>query len=198
MLSKSPSWVVAVIGAFIVITATAMSSTLLYQTRESIRRARLEIADARGRRDRLWSSHRQGDRRSTAADIFLAEAFGEGSNTSFLLSQTGHQLRGAILAMWAASGETVPDEFPEELKALEAKLLKGDLSGYKNLKARINGLRLLSQEYVNRLSTRIDSEELRAEFLESRESSIYLAYVFFNLMGLIVTTCKDLPVWKDE
>ena len=40
--------------------------------------------------------------------------------------------------------------------------------------------------------------ESRIKSLRSRESWIYLAYVFFNLLGLMVAMCKDLPVWRSE
>ncbi len=37
--------------------------------------------------------------------------------------------------------------------------------------------------------------ESRVESLQTRESWVCPAYVFFNLLGLMVTMCKDLPVW---
>ena len=58
MLSKIPSWSVGVAGAAIAIVATVANSTLLYQTRTDIADVRSELADTRGRVERLWSSHR--------------------------------------------------------------------------------------------------------------------------------------------
>ena len=197
MISSVPSWAVTIAGASIVVIATFTSSTVLYQIRENVTKARSEIADDRHRIDRLWSSHRQADQRATAADIFLAEALGESSSTPFLLEQAAYQLRGALLSMWAASGQDIPDDPPKNIEILEGKLRQGDLSAYEGLKSEINRLRLLSQSYINQISSDIRSVESGLEALEARQSAIYLAYVFFNLFGLIVTMCKDLPVWRD-
>ena len=110
MLSRIPSWAVAVAGAAIAIAATATSTMLLHQTRADITAVKSEIADTRRAVDRLWSSHLQADQRSTAADVFFAQALGSDTSRSFLLEQAAYQLRGAVLSMWAASGEPVPDK----------------------------------------------------------------------------------------
>ena len=197
MISRIPSWAVAVTGALIVIMATAISAIMLHGVRQNVEKARSEITDERRKIDRLWSNHRQADQRATTADIFFAEALGEKSNTRFLLDQAAAQLRGAVLSMWAASGQEVPDDTPKNIETLEGKLRQGDLSAYSGLQSEINRLRLLSASYINQVSSSIHSGESRIETLEARQSAIYLAYVFFNLFGLIVTTCKDLPVWSD-
>ena len=198
MLSNIPSWVVAVIGAFIVIVATATSVTLIHQTGEEIAKAKAEIMTLQDQRDLLWSSHFLADQRSTAADFFLAEALGESPNTSFLLDRTAYQLQGAVLAMLVSSGEEVPGQTPEKIQKFIAALRKGDKSAYTGLQSEIDRLRLLSQSYINQLSADIRSIESRIESLDARESSLYLVYVFFNVLGLIVTMCKDLPVWKGQ
>lgn len=198
MLSRIPSWAVAVVGASIVIVATATSSTLLHQTRTSISSAQSEIAEMRREVDRQWSSHLQADQRSTAADSFFAQALGSSSSQSFLLQQAAYQLRGAVLSMWAASGEPVPDKPPEEITTFEEQLRKGNPDGYASLKAEIDRLRLLSQTRLNALSSETRAAESRISSLQTRESWIYLAYVSFNLLGLMVTMCKDLPVWRDQ
>ena len=100
--------------------------------------------------------------------------------------------------MWVASGKPVPEQTPAEIAALEDRLGKGDIGGYAPLKAKIDELRLLSQSHLNGISAGIRAAEARIERLQGRESWIYLAYVFFNLLGLMVTMCKDLPVWRQE
>lgn len=100
--------------------------------------------------------------------------------------------------MWAASGEPVPDEPPEEIATFEEQLRKGNADGYASLKAEIDRLRLLSQTRLNALSSETRAAESRIASLQTRESWVYLAYVFFNLLGLMVTMCKDLPVWRDQ
>ena len=73
MLSRIPSWAVAVSGASLVVVAMVLSSMFLYQIRESIAEERSEIATTRGQINLLWDSHRLADNRSTSADIFVAE-----------------------------------------------------------------------------------------------------------------------------
>ena len=136
------------------------------------------------------------DQRSTAADVFVAMALAERADTEtlpVLLEQTAGQLQGALLAMWAASGEAVPDEPPEEIQSLYATLRGGDLRGYASLKSEINRLRLLSQTNIDQLGTDIGAIELRIESLRARESSLYLAYVFLNLLGLIAWSQGGCP-----
>ena len=198
MFSKVPSWAVAVGGAAIAIIATATSTTLLHQTRANIAEASSEIAESRLAMDRLWSSHVQADQRSASADVFFAQALAPNPNRVFLLEQSAYQLRGAVLSMRAASGEPVPDATPEEIAAFERQLSDGDARGYVSLKTEIDRLRLLSQSRLNTLSDEVRTAESRIESWRTKESWVYLAYVFFNLLGLMVTMCKDLPVWRTE
>ena len=99
MLSRFPSWAVAVLGAAIVIVATGTSSTLLHRTRADIGIAQTKIAEMRRKVDRLWGCHLQADQRSAAADVFFAQALVPSANRSFLLQQAAFQLRGAALSM---------------------------------------------------------------------------------------------------
>lgn len=134
MLSRIPSWAVAVAGAAIVVIATATSSVLLHGTRADIGAAQAEVAEVRREVDRLWSSHLQADQRSAAADVFFAQALAPSGSQSFLLEQAAYQLRGAVLSMWAASGLEVPDDPPPEIVAFVNQLRGGDARGYMSLK----------------------------------------------------------------
>ena len=198
MASKVPSWVVGVAGAVIAIVATITSSTLLYQTRGDIAGVRSVNADKRGTVERLWSSHRQADQRATAADMFLAQALAPGAGRTFLLEQVAYQMRGAVLSMWVASGEDVPDKTPETIAKAEDLLGKGDVGGYATLRAEVDRLRLLSRSHLNGVANEIRAGESRIDVLQAWESWLYLAYVFFNLLALMVTMCKDLPVWRAQ
>ena len=189
---------VAVLGAAIVIVATGTSSTLLHRTRADIGVAQSEIAEMRRKVDRLWGNHLQADQRSAAAAVFFAQALVPSANRSFLLQQAAFQLRGAVLSMWAASGEAVPDEILAEIAASEKQLGDGDARGYASMKKEVDRLRLGSQTHLNGLADQIRAVESRIESGQVRESWIYLAYVFFNLLGLMVTMCKDLSVWKAD
>ncbi len=66
------------------------------------------------------------------------------------------------------------------------------------VKSEIDRLRLLSQTHIGGRADDSRAAESRGESLQARESWVYLAYVFFNLLGLMVTMGKDLPVWKAE
>ena len=198
MLSRIPSWAVAVTGAAIVIVATASGSILLYESRENIANVRSEISGKQREIDRLWSNHRQADQRATAADVFFGQAIGAGPERPVLLRLAAQQLRGAVLSMWVASGKPVPDETPPNVAALEARLGTGDVGAYGALKAEIDKLRLLSQSHLNGISAEVRAAEARIEALQACESWLYLAYVFCNLLGLMIAMCKDLPVWRTE
>ena len=165
------------------VVATGTSSTLLHRTRADIGVAQSEIAEMRRKVDRLWGNHLQADQRSAAADVFFfAQALVPSANRSFLLQQAAFQLRGAVLSMWAAFGEAVPDEIPAEIAASEKQLGDGDARGYASIKKEVDRLRLGSQSHLNGLADQIRAVESRIESRQVRESWIYLAYVFFNLL----------------
>ena len=178
MLSKISSWTVAVAGAAIVIVATATSSILLHETRVDVAQAQMKVSETRRTVDRLWGNHLQADQRSTAADVFFAQALLSSANRSFLLGKAAYQLRGAALSMRAASGESVSDEVAAEIAAFEKQLGEGDARGYVSLKEEIDRLRLGSQDRINGLADEIRVMEARVEAGRTRESWIYLAYVF--------------------
>lgn len=195
---EDSTWGVAVTGAAIAIVATVTSSTLLYQVRAEIDAARVQIESTRRTVERLWSNHREADQRATSAGLFVAQALEPSAGREFLLDQAAYHMRGAVLSMLAASGEPVPDVPPEAVVAAESGLRAGDAKAYALLQSEVDRLRLLSQSHINRLNDVVRGTESRVESLRSRESWIYLAYVFFNLLGLMVAMCKDLPVWRAE
>ena len=155
MMSRIPSWAVGIAGALILIVATATSSVLLHNTKERITKIRSGVKTLRDQKNLSWSSHLLADQRSTAGDIFFGQALGIGPNKAFLLGETAGHLQGAVLAMWAASGEPVPDDPPKKIQSLHDDLSKGmqTLYAYLGLKAEIDRLRLLSRSHVNRLSS---------------------------------------------
>ena len=130
--------------------------------------------------------------------MFLAQALGRTTERTFLFKQAAYQMRGAVLSMWAASGEDVPDRSPKTIAEAEQLLGKGKLGAYATLKSEVDRLRLLSQSHLNGVADEIRARESRIEALQARESWLYLAYVFFNLLALMVTMCKDLPIWRAD
>ena len=131
-MHRIPSWCVAVLAAFIVIVASLLSWTTLRKTEAEIAEARTEVAAMLRTADSSWNSHRQADQRSSTAAMFLAQVSGN-PNAPFLLAQAATHLRGATLSMWAASGQDVPAEPPENIAKLEQKLRAGDLSAYEGV-----------------------------------------------------------------
>ena len=198
MLSKIPSWAVAAVGASIVVIATAISSTLLYQIRDSVKEASTEIAETRRGVDRLWSNHLVAEQRSTTGDIFFAQAMLQDQNLEFLQERAAYLLWSGAFSMWVASGEPEPERTQEKLLAHKELLAQGETSAYSALKGEINRFRELSATYINEQTAKIRAAESSIESLQAYEYFLYMAYVFFNLLGLMVTMCKDLPVWKTE
>lgn len=197
MLSNIPSWAVSVAGAALVAVATAISFILLHDVRDEIAASQERITNLEERIENAWQNHRLGDRRVTSAEIFIADALGGGANSSFVLGQAAYNLRGAILAMYSAAGQNVPDQRPARIKKLEESLRRGNLGAYTKLSSEVEQLRRASQAHINGLSKRIDQEEARQRGLNTTEENVYLIYVALNLIGLMMVMMKDLPVWKD-
>ncbi len=198
MLSKCPSWVVATVGATIVIIATATGSFVLHTLWEDIEAKRSTIAKAHRDLDQLWSHYHQADQRDTAADVFFGQALGnEGMERILLLSQAALYYRDAVSSMLAASGKRLHEQMPREFTRLEHELRVGDfINAYGELEYKMNELRRRSRTYLNEKSAEIREMESRVESVQASASSIYLANVFFNLLGFMITACKDLPLWR--
>ncbi len=195
-MHRIPSWCVAVLAAFIVIVASLLSWTTLRKTEAEIAEARTEVAAMLRTADSSWNSHRQADQRSSTAAMFLAQVSGN-PNAPFLLAQAATHLRGATLSMWAASGQDVPAEPPENIAKLEQKLRAGDLSAYEGFTSKIGDLRALSTTHISELAHEIDRHRIKIDCMEAQQSDAYRTYFFLSLLGLVVAMCKDLPVWKD-
>ena len=200
MLSRIPSWLVAVTGATIIIVATTTSSTILHEIQAHIGETVSEISEANSQRDRMWSNHLISDRRSTAADFLFGQALGSDSNDvrHFLLKRTGYYLRGSLLAMMIAAEVDVADNTPEEIRNLEGEVKRGNVQAFEDFKDMIDGFRLESQRVLNNKASQIRDLQKRMELLRRKESILYLAIVFFNLFGLTVVMCKDLPIWRGQ
>jgi hypothetical protein len=200
MPSKIPSWAVAVAGATIVLVATATSSTILYQKQKEIEEATLSVASERRKIDHLWNNHLLADHRSGVADSLFGQALNSSqvATRDFLLQQVGYYLRGSSLAMTAAAGIQVNNETPETVANVEhAFHADGDYQeAFKKFKKMINDLRLKSQSYIGEKSQKIYNLQVQIDALHRQKAILYLAVVFFNLLGLIVVMCKDLPVWR--
>ena len=158
MLSKIPSWVIALAGAKIIIISTATSSTILHQIRTSVGDGLTEVSKDNAQFDRMWSSHLMSDRRSSVAESLFGQALVSDPDEvrTFLLKQTGYHLRGSLLAMMVAANVEVSDKTPEGIGDLEEELASGDYHSFRKFRELIDQYRLKSQEVLNnkRLSIR--------------------------------------------
>lgn len=195
-MSQVPSWCVAVLGTLLIVVASVVSWTTLRQVNDEIAEARADVASGLRKVDSLWISHRQADQRSSTATNFITQTTGS-PNAGFLLAEAAAQLRGAVLSMWAASGEEVPERPPDNVVSLENRLRNGDLTAYGELKLELERLRTLSARHISETSEAVDSKRAEIEMLESQEATAFRTYFLLSLLGLIVAMCKDLPVWND-
>lgn len=200
MLSKIPSWVITVAGATIIIISTATSSTILHNVRADVGDGLVEIADSNAQFDRMWNSHLMSDRRSSVADSLFGQALNSNSDEvqTFLFEQTGYHLRGSLLAMMVAADVEITDNIPKEIANIEGDLARGEHNAFMKFKELIDQHRLKSQKVLNNKRLNIRKLQKNMELLQGQESIIHLAIVFFNILGLIIVLCKDLPVWKDR
>ena len=193
MLSTIPSWAVALTGAIILIIGTVVNSILLYQNKKRIIEARSEAENMQVLKDRAWGQHLLAEQRYDTATLMELIHEAAGNANPPLLKRTISRLRGAVLAMWntqekiredptKGSEEAVHVDYKEEWHRLE--------SAYGELKDS-------SVLYINQINVNIKSiESERIKPLERCELLIYISYVFFNFLGLLITMCKDLPIWK--
>ena len=194
MLSTIPSWVVAVTGAVTVIAATATSSILLYQNKKRITEARSEAENMQVSKDRAWNQHLLAEQRYNNAILMELIRGVAGNADPLLLKRTISPLRDAVLAMWNTQERIKedPTKGPEEAVRVDYE------EEWHRLEGAYEQLKLSSVSYINGINENIKSiESEHIKPLERDELLIYMSYVFFNLLGLIITMCKDLPIWRN-
>ena len=86
----------------------------------------------------------------------------------------------------------------EEVRKLEKRLLGGDLKAYRELKDKIDGLRLESSTAINAIAERRLSLKREIMKQESRKDHVILLQIALNLFGLTIVMLKDLPVWRNK
>jgi hypothetical protein len=195
MLRKIPAWFIGVIGGMIVIISSIVSSYFWTINDSNINDNKKQITQLEQKTSRLWDSHQLADSRSTIADHFVGQYLMAKENKGFYLSKAGHNLRGAVLAMYAATELDVPNQPPEEIMVFEKKLEQGDLSAYSSLMKLIDSLRLQSMQSINKLKNNRTKLAEENQILDSKREFIRLVYVSLNIFGLIIVLLKDLPVW---
>lgn len=190
-LSRIPSWAVAVVGAGLVVVATAIGAT--WYQKVSSERARLasEASSLRADADRLWESHLQGDQRDRVASVFIALALSDRHSedptaSKYAFDRAAVHLRGAFLSMRAASDLHAAGPIPPNVATAERNIRQGDLTAYSELSASIDSLKRESAKRINEIDVQAKAAETGAEILDARQtpstlckySSIYWGFVW--------------------
>lgn len=198
-LRKIPSWRIGLLGAAIAILSTILSSVAVAWLDSAIQEHTKRATALRDKQRILWDNHQLADERLRAAAIFVALSSQPSENRRFLLSQVASNLGGSVLAMSAAAAiANLPDEPPKEVVDNERAILGGDLSGYNELVAQVEKLRLQSQVAINGVSAEARNLDAESDKLSGWSRWVQGVQVSLTIVGLIVVLLKDLPVWKDK
>ena len=193
MLSTIPSWAVALTGAIILIIGTLVNSILLYENKKRIIEAKLVAENMQVLKDRAWDQHLLAEQRYDNATLMELIREVAGNADPPLLKRTISRLRGAVFAMWKTQEKIREDP----TKGSEEGVRVDYKEEWHRLDSAYGKLKDSSVLYINQINVNIKSiESERIKPLERYELLIYMSYVFFNLLGLLITMCKDLPVWK--
>ncbi|MCY3681238.1 MAG: hypothetical protein OXH16_07560 [Gemmatimonadetes bacterium] len=209
MLSNISSWVIALIGTSFIIFSTIISAIFLYQTRRIITDEQGKIEEIRRKKDNLWLNHQRGEQRLRDAEIFFAflrDSFIQKTvtapNIHFLMDRSIYYFRGAALSMLVASGASGEEEYSKTKKEVDNLLhdffVADNPKSYEILITKIDSLRIKSANKINELAGSVSDKQSQISSYKNREYVIYLAYVFLNLLGISLTMCKDLPIWKKQ
>jgi len=145
---RVPAWSVTMIGALMVAISVALGPLRVYGLERAIRDGRGEVAELRESNRRDWGNHTLADRRAASADTIAAsiEQYGPGP---FRLGRAAYHLQGAILTMWASTGNTNDSLLRPRVEALVARLNSADLDAYDELADLLDELRLESARVIS-------------------------------------------------
>ena len=144
---------------------------------------------------RHFAEFENGDRRANDGDVFRALAIGARSSGDERLAE--YAFDGAAVRLRAAVQSTVAaadlDAAPLDVRAVENRVRRGDASAYVEISDAIDDLR---NQSIKELDDRAAVLGARARTMDGELAFIYAAHVFFNILGLCIVMCKDLPVWR--
>ena len=147
----------------------------------------------------MWDNHKLADLREAFSDqmlgMFLA---GDSQHQDFFLKQSGLYLRGSVLAMTAAAskGDREMAELQKYTVQREKRLSAGDIAAYRELKAKIDELRLGSAQAIETIGKDRLGLESQIGELESRRELVRILSIGLSLLGLVIVMLKDFPVWR--
>lgn len=206
MTKRIPAWLISIMGALFVLIAIVINTTFSPSLNNKIQEKEKEREKLSKEITSLWESHMLADSRDKNADIFLGLLFiannqdkEDKAALDFLLNKIGYNLKGAILAMRAATGDTsIEDDLPpQEIQQLLYEIKKErDLKAYVSLKKLVDKLRLASGNTINDVNKQREEldEELRE--LKNQEEVLRMLHITLNILGLSLLLLKDLPIWK--
>ena len=156
-----PAWFVGFSGALLVLLSAVFSSIFWSSLDAEIQEKQSKVAELNKDVASMWDNHKLADLREAFSDQMLGMFLLGGQHPEFFLGQSGSHLRGSVLAMTAAASRD--DREMAELKKYtvqrEKRLSAGDIAAYRELKAKIDELRLGSAQAINTIGKdRLDLE----------------------------------------
>ena len=191
-----PSWSIGILGASIVVISISLSPLIVRDLENNIEDTENTISELNRRVRTLWANHTLAAQREAAADTIAALITLTDAPHPFVISRSGAHLQGAILTMWAATGDEDDTNLQSTVSALMEKLNAGQLNSYDSMSAILDVQRLRSADVVNELYGEVADYEARLRELRKQRDRIRALQSFLNIVGLIVVLLKDLPIWK--
>ena len=198
LTNKIPAWSVTVFGASMVVVSTLIGTLALRNVDHDIQTNSRRITQLNASIQKLWDSHKLADLRAGVGDILAGLIVHVDRRPHpFLLGRAGGHVEGAILAMWAATGDTTDaTDLKCQVNLLRTRLNDGELDAYDSLSDLVNAHRHRSAEAINDRSEQVRQHEERIRSLRLWYNMLQNLQISFNILGLVIVLLKDLPVWR--
>lgn len=191
-----PSWSIGVLGASLVVISISLSPLLVRDIENRIEDTENRISDLNRRVRTLWENHTLAAQREASADTIAALITLTDTPHPFVISRSSSHLQGAILTMWAATGDEDDTDLRSTVSDLMKSLDAGRLGSYDAMSAILDEQRLRSVDVVNELYGEVADYEARRRELRRQRDSLRDLQSLLNIVGLIVVLLKDLPIWR--
>ena len=194
-----PSWCVAVIGSFLILLSTIISSVSLVNIQKEIESKNEEIIKLEEKFRSAWGNHILAEQRMATSEVFAGLISMDISNSpeQFLLPRSGKYARDAILTMYISAD--LLDEFNNkevEIQYLANALAAGNRNAYDKLFSLLDQARLKSADALNHLRNQIVKITKDRNKLRTNWSYLLAISSFLNIIGLVIVLLKDLPIWR--
>lgn len=186
-----PSWIVAAIGASLVILGTIWNYFYVSSLDEKLRDTGDELTKNKNELSSLWDNYKLSEFRKLFADIFVTQLQTDNPAKKFLLDNVANYLMGALLAMYTATDLEPPTVEPGDINLLR----QNDVSAYGRINAKIQSLQPEFMRAVKARKSKIDSLTTMKDCLDLKKKKSEKIYMSLNILGLIIVLMKDLPIW---